>query len=140
MIEKRTGNLVLDDGTILGPTTKRDDFLKTQLGTQSRELVKNPPWCSFKLHKVKIDGKEFAIVIYFHGQDLTMIHLAMSDPKWGTSWNDWSEEKERDREKAHDDWLRKTLGRQRQYPWGEVWSGYDQKSGGSSIRIDYQQE
>jgi hypothetical protein len=54
------------------------------------------------------------------------------------NWANWSEANELARKKLHDDVLANTIGQPPyRYPWGEIQSMYDPRSGGSSISIHY---
>jgi hypothetical protein len=79
---------------------------------------------------------ELLVVLWFHGQRLTMISLMDADPRFGTSWTDQSYEKELARKASHDAWLSRALP-QREVSWGSVWSGYDEKGGFSDIVVKY---
>ena len=69
-------------------------------------------------------------------------YLAMvDDALYGTSWGDWSQEKEQLRARHTEDWLR-TMGHPTgTFAWGEVWAGYDPKaaSGGGGVRYFVEQ-
>jgi hypothetical protein len=71
---------------------------------------------------------------FFYGK-LVHVHLAAIDDAFGTSWDDWSEEKERLRIKKTNEWLEKNDLKAGTYDWGTVSCGYDRKadSGGAEI-------
>jgi hypothetical protein len=68
------------------------------------------------------------------------VDLVATDDRFGTSWDEWSEEKELQRKRFHDSWLNEVLGNERypyDYPWGRVASVYDPKAGFSYVSIKY---
>jgi hypothetical protein len=150
-IDATTGTIALawDGGAdpagamMLGPATQREAFLASPLGARAAPLVKNEPWCSWQVPGLRIGGLPFALGAYFHGAALSSLGFALIDKRFGSSWDDWSEEKERARDAAHKAWLVVQLGPSdapnalRSYPWGSVSAGYDSKGGGSSIWIRY---
>lgn len=74
------------------------------------------------------------VVVYFHGTQLHMIEISAGSPAFGTSWDDWSEEKEVQRKQIHDDLLSEELGPPPyEFPWGSAVSVLDLKNGTSSI-------
>jgi hypothetical protein len=98
----------------------------------------------------EVDGdRNVGVRLLFEGERLEGYRLAILDPRYGTSWDDWSEEKQLAQRDAHDQWLVEMLGpgvRTRApggmelsytFPWGDVWSTYDPRSGGSSIGVRY---
>jgi hypothetical protein len=90
------------------------------------------------LGEQRVSDQPFLVVLYFYGQQLESIDLGYSGAELGSSWEDWSEEREMKRKERHDDWLRmQTEDVSRVYDWGEVLSDYDERSGGSSITIRY---
>ena len=63
----------------------------------------------------------------------------MTRGRWSsTSWDDWSEEVEQERQAAHDAWLQEQFGPPPYtYPWGVIASSHDPRSGSSAITIQY---
>lgn len=138
MINPADGVLTFQEPSVrIGPGLKLREFLDADWA-QGRDLVVNGPW-----HSRKLDGEyrsgslTFFVVLYFQSERLARIDFCASDPKFGTSWADYTEEKERQRQRSHDAWLSECLGDGRSFWWGAVWSGIDQKAGGSSIVISY---
>ena len=131
----KTGELALASGTILSPQLTRSMFLSSPEGIQAKIHVQNEPWCSYR-----VDDHEgpLIIVVFFQGERLESISLYMNDPKFGTSWEDWSEKKELERKQAGDDWLKKNgLKAGKNYGWGSLWSDYSPQDGSSNIVIRY---
>jgi hypothetical protein len=87
--------------------------------------------------------------LLFEHERLDGCRLWICDPRYGTSWDDWSEEKQLALRDAHDSWLVEMLGPgsrfawaggslpEYRFEWGEVWSSYDPRSGSSSIGVRF---
>lgn len=130
-----TGEFLLASGVLLSPHSSRTSFLSSVEGAQAKVLVKNEPWCSFHL---SAGSSPLSVSVYFKGEFLDSIHFSVSGAEYGSSWGDWSEEKEMKRKSANDAWLQKyELTPGQTYSWGSVWSGYDPKGGFSSIVVRY---
>jgi hypothetical protein len=140
MIDRATGTLIFDRPSLeIHPDLTRTAFLASPAFEHAMHWIINEPHHSWRLLDPCIaDGVPLNVVLFFHGEQLTMVELADADPKFGTSWNDWSRDKELARHQAHDDWLTLCLGTQRKFPWGTIWSGYDDRAAGSSIIIRYE--
>ncbi len=88
------------------------------------------------------DSTKILISLRFHSGILDSLSLAVSDADLGSSWSDWSEDKERTRAKRTEDWLADNGYATGSYPWGEIWVGYDPKgaSGGGGIKYNSEQD
>lgn len=141
MIERTTGQIQLpSDGIHVGPSLTREQFLASPLASQCRELVRNEPYCSFALPTIDFGGHPLICSLWFRGSVLQRVEICCAAPEFGTSWSDWSEEREMARKRFHDSLLVSVLGpdwsRQR-FSWGTVDSDYDLKGGFSSIGVTY---
>src|SRR5215475_4542850 len=139
MIDKNTGELFIDSAAVgIGPRFTRKDFVSSILSNDSRALVKNEPYCSFSVGSHEISGLRFLVALSFYGDILEAIELTHDDEESGSSRSDWSEEKELKRKRIHDQWLTSLqLRTSHRHSWGDILSGYDPRSGGSSITIRY---
>jgi len=139
MIDKYTGELFIDSASVgIGPRFTRKDFVSSILSNESRALVNNEPYCSFSVGSHEISGLRFIVSLWFYGDILESIELTYDDEEPGSSRSDWSEVKEFDRKRIHDQWLTSLHGRSsHRYGWGEIRSGYDPRSDSSSITIRY---
>jgi hypothetical protein len=141
MIERSTGQIHFpSDGIRVGPSLTREQFLASPLASQARVLVRNEPHCTFALPTVQFDGHSFAWSLWFEGSSLRRVSIECADAEFGSSWSDWSEERQLALKRFHDSLLQSVLGpdwsRQR-YTWGAVDSGYDPRDGFSSIGVSY---
>jgi hypothetical protein len=132
----KTGELTLESGLVLSPLLTRSVFLSSPNGARAKRIVDNAPWRSFRFEE---NEESLAVIVFFKGETLESVQITVTGPELGTSWENWSEEKELKRKRANDQWLiGKGLVPDKIYSWGTVWSGYDRKDGSSSIIIRYQ--
>ena len=133
-----TGQFELDSGLTLSAALKRSQFLASAEGAASTVFVKNEPWCSFRL---EVTAENVALALFFKAEVLESVQIALTDPKFGTSWADWSQYTEMERKAATDQWLSAHgFSPGKKYGWGSVWSGFDSKGGCSSSIIRYATE
>ena len=137
MIDKDNGEITFDNGFILSRKFTRDEIEKLKFGMKSTLIRNSAPWYVVQLDNIKISGLNFSIVLYFNNNKLIMVDMSISDTKYGTSWDDWTKEKEMDRNRDNKNWLYQYTNGQNEFPWGKIWAGYDEKVGGSSIHIRY---
>lgn len=139
MLDVTTGDLEIEALAIsIGSQFTRQQFMASALSEQASILVQNEPYCSFSAGSYELAGLLLGLSVGFYGEQLETIELFHDAKAFGSSWADWSEEKERQRKQIHDQWLRALTGHASHvYAWGEIWSGFDARSGGSSIVIRY---
>ena len=139
MIDEKSGEIVIESIPLrIGPRLSRAEFLSLPVGKSARIVVKNEPFCSYNIGTHEISSLIFTVTVYFYNELLESVSMSSVIDELGTSWTDWSEQKELKRKEIHDTWLKNLLGRaSSHYKWGEVWSGYDPKAGFSSIEIRY---
>lgn len=68
---------------------------------------------------------------------LERITLTDANPKFGTSWNDWSEKQEHFRAEKIGHWLTGKGYPPGSYSWGAVWASYDVKGGFGSAGVRF---
>lgn len=141
MIDPATGEVRLPSAdVVLGPRLTRESFLASRLAEHARPLVVNEPYCSYVISVPagELGDLSFDLSLQFHGPALMSLGLQALDVRFGTSWSDWTEAKEQDRRRYHDEWL---VGVWRLEPghhaWGWLESGFDPKGGFSSIALRY---
>ena len=139
MLDGTTGDLEIESLSIrIGSQFTRQPFLAAALAEHARVLVQNEPYHTFSVGSYELAGLSLSVSLGFYGEQLETIGLFHDAKALGSSWADWSEEKERQRKQIHDQWLRALTGHASHvYTWGEIWSGFDPKSGSSSIVIQY---
>jgi hypothetical protein len=144
MIDRDTGALVLPDGHV-GRDLTRTAFLASPTGQASRAAPMGTGWTHFDVGEHVLGTRTFGARLSFEGEQLDGYTVWLVDARYGTSWNDASEEKELARRDAHDAWLIELLGTGRRgaepgysFAWGEVWSSYDVRSSSSTIGVRFQ--
>lgn len=115
-------------------------------------------WTEFTLRSARLADQTFIVTWRFNHQSLHAIELVLQQTDDGTSWSDWTEEKERRRKSASEAWVNKTFHTKMvvkpfefegklitpfevlwdtplcaQFPWGEITSFYDSKGGSSGL-------
>ncbi len=138
-IDPATGTLYFERvETRIPPTLTRAAFLASPLGAHATVWVQHEPYCAYRA-AVQLGAEPFVVVLWFRGERLQSISLSMLRGRWSsTSWDDWSEEVEQERQAAHDAWLEAQFGPPPYtYPWGAIASSSDPRSGASAIVIQY---
>ena len=141
MIDPSTGTINFPDKEIIvsGQLT-REQFLSSTLGSQSEVLVRNESYCSFKLPKVNFEGHSYVWSLQFKDSILQSVSITCCDSKFGTSWSDWSEDKQKACKQFHDHLLVSIFGESfssSRFSWGSVESIYDARAGESSVNVIY---
>src|ERR1700754_124914 len=140
MIDTKTGAISVDEvDFVIHPALTREEYLSSPLAG-ARVNGGNEPYGSFSPGALEIMGDSFLLTLNFYGSHLTSVDLFANDKRFGTSWADWSKEKEIQRKRFHESWLGKVLGNDRYpyyYDWGSVESFYDEKGGFSYITVRY---
>lgn len=144
MINIEKGELCLLESDIsINPVLKKSEVYNSRI---YKEYLRNEIdignsfyWFHFKL--ITLLGVEMYIGLCFYGEHLNSVHMAIVSNDFGTSWNDWSKEKELERKKAHDSWLLKNIGNPPYvYNWGTISSVYDNKGAVSKIIINFNKQ
>jgi hypothetical protein len=78
-----------------------------------------------------------AVSLGFHQGVLEQISFSDANSKYGSNWNDWSEEQEQLRAASIGNWLRDRGYPPGTYGWGSVWAAYDQKDASGSAGVRY---
>jgi len=104
-------------------------------GVSSRDMGTGYVW--YRLPLAEIAGRRISMSVCFHEHRLESLSLADVDPEFGTSWDDWSEAKEKARADATKRWLEAVGYPVGDYDWGVVWAGTDPKTGdgGGGVRF-----
>ena len=127
--------LVYPSGVRIHRDMTEDDAASIE-GHGWRDLRNGYVW--YKLPSVVIEGEEIGMSLcFFHGR-LSMVTLAVIDDRFGTSWSDWSEEKERARTAATEGWLDRIGFPVGKYPWGLIFAEFDHRGGGGGGGVRYE--
>ena len=92
----------------------------------------------YRLPTSLMGSQRVAMSLCFFKRQFDSISLAVSEERFGLSWNDWSESKERDRTEATRLWLEEIGYPVGEYSWGRIWAEFDAKggSGGGGVRFN----
>jgi hypothetical protein len=105
---------------------------------ETREVwVKNEPWCSWRITRLKTGSRMFAAVLQFRGEELQSVQLVESDQVGLGDWKDWSEARELENKQRYAELLSRELGFRKSFDWGTASAIYDARSGGSFISVTY---
>ena len=138
-INEDTGCITLPEiGAVISSSLSRSQFLQTAAFAAASVSVRNEPCCSYRLPSIPQPDTELFIVLQFRGEQLLSLNLCHGAARFGTSWAEWSKERELALKAFHERWvvreLRLHLG---DYSWGNISSYYDDKGGFSSITVRY---
>ena len=141
MIDLATGSILLRSSALrLSPSFSRDALARDPIGAAADLRIDDGPRRSyaFELPAGELTPVPVGVHVKFFEQQIDCVELIAHDARFGTSVEDWSKAKEAERKAWHDVWLEDTTGKvDAWYPWGEVVSFYDHKTGYSSIRLRY---
>ncbi len=150
-MDPKTGTLLLPGGSI-GPDLTRSAFLSSPMGAKARCDDKGTLGMSAYLGSQPVDGLVFRVELHFEAEQLRGYSLWLDDPRFGTSWDDYTEDKQLAQRDAHDAWLLSTLGPGKRepsprgpelryvFPWGEVWSTFDARGGSTTIGVRFRRD
>ena len=144
MIDQATGTLLLPK-LPLSATLTCSALLASELGRSATIERTATGWTHLDLGPQVFLDRTFLVRVSFEGERLDGYTLTDADPRFGSSFDDWSSKKELARRDAHDAWLRQELGDgggkgpglSHSRPWGEAWSSYDAAGGAASIGVRF---
>lgn len=97
-------------------------------GSNVREMGMGYTWVDLPL--AEISGLNLSISVCFRDEAVESLSFSVIyADRFGSGWNDWSEEKEQLRAKEIEKWLQKEGYPSGSYDWREVWTGFDSKGG-----------
>ena len=94
-------------------------------------------WTWYRLPPFEDNGVSVAISVGFHIGELRQVTLTDAGAQFGTSWAEWSEQRETQRAESITNWLAQRGLQPGNYNWGSISAGYDTKGGlgSASIRV-----
>lgn len=126
-------------GIKVGPALK-ETVIKEAIDATSEIKVRdmNTGWIWYDLPIVITADKHMRMSLAFFSGVLCEIQLADTNSSlYGSSWNDWSESREKLRAKNTEGWLNELSFSIGSYSWGQIWAGYDAKGGFGHAIIRY---
>lgn len=136
-IDDETGEIALTGGVKIGPSLSKDELLTSSLKDKAEPWGVHEPFYHCRIIAATSDGTPFVFILSFGEGNLYEVSLTYDSAEFGSSWEDWSEERERNRKAKHDEWLRKNGIDFQTYVWGKVDSLFDEQIGASSIVVTY---
>lgn len=128
-------------------------MLAGPLGPRTERTHRNPPWSVHGFRSIRIGAERFSGSLCFREGVLQFVTLATNRPEFGTSWNDFSVEKEKARHRFHTTWLKGLLAGleptestgsfqpcevvEWTFGWGRISSGWDVKNGLAEVAVVY---
>ncbi|MBL8898641.1 MAG: hypothetical protein JNM84_13475, partial [Planctomycetes bacterium] len=136
--ELATGHFLVGAPTLrLGPELTRADFCASSLFAAATDFVVAEPERSWKLAQLVLCGQSFTTILRFRGEHLQRVDLMHDDPRYGSSWDDWTPALELERKAQHEAWLGQLFGAQREFAWGSVAQVQDAHYGTFAIVLRY---
>jgi len=138
-LNEDTGCITLPEiGVAIKSTLSRSEFLQTAAFAGASVSFRNEPWCSYRLPSIPQPDTELLIVLQFHAEHLLSLSLSHAASRFGSSWADWSEERQLVLKAFHERWLARDVSvHLGEYSWGAISSDYDGKGGSSVITVRY---
>lgn len=157
-IDKDNGKIELPNGLVVTAELNKSEFEGSPYFSQAVPYDYGTlPFQWYRLEGGQQDGHVLYINLCFYSEDLVSFHASANfHPGDPPKWEDFSLEIQSQTKLFHDKLLKEILGRPHKklsgsgenyhgldyaveysYKWGKVWSGYDGKSGSSSIIILY---
>lgn len=147
-----SGEIVVNDEIVLGPDLLEEKLIHSAFYRRyfhsNRRLSHGGMWLYF--NNVPLLGRSFFISTYYINNMLKNIELGLSDPSFPTSWEEWTEQEELRRHHMHIQLLKEHLKmkptstqkhpypyQQYDFPWGDIISYYDPRSGSANITFRY---
>ncbi|TLM91784.1 hypothetical protein [Hymenobacter jeollabukensis] len=138
-LDRHTGQLHFSAGVITDTTTPAELPRLLPTATITPYDMGNG-WQQYHV-RLEQDAWRANLVLWLVGRYFVQWQLAFypvdTRPR---TWADWNEAAERQQAQEFHQWLSTQLGPSDgswQFDWGEVWVGYDARSGGSSIGVRY---
>ena len=111
-------------GMIISAQTTEEEAAK--YGQLTRQIENGHNWYSLTLWQEPDIALGLSLCFFY--SKLAFVQLAAVDDKFGTSWDDWSEDKEHLRVNETKAWLERNKLKIGVYDWGTVDCRYDAKS------------
>lgn len=127
-------------GKLIAPKELFGKVQDMALGEKQEFTDMDNGWVWLSERNVQVGGQYFILSFGFFYGVLRMVHMLIGSRPYSLEslgLEDWSEEEQLERARYYHEWLDSQVGPQREFPWGNIWSGYDAQSKGSSIIIRY---
>ena len=129
-------HFILPNGLCIGPTCSKEIIEK--YSKNIRDMNTGYVW--YDIPEQELDGETFVVSLCLHEAILESYTVTLTDDKYGISWDDWTEDKEKQRAKDTGRFLKKIGCSPGKYTWGEVWASFDSKSGQGNGGVRYKKD
>ena len=138
-ISPETGRVHFPDLSLeLAPLMPEAEFIAATSSLNRDNLGANKGWQRYSIRELISNDRRLGLFIIFLNGRLKMASFAYAQKD--ETWDTWSEEGERQREKEYQQELASQLGGKNTFPWGKVGAKLDSKSGGTDIWIEFSDE
>jgi hypothetical protein len=142
-VDLRDGHIQLGEGIVAGPSLSEADFLALALTTTP--LIHNGAHRSYLTPPVILEGRCYRPSLYFSDGKVTFVSLTWDDPSTRAldPWEGYSPAREKEIARADASWVSSVLHgvgsmtATYTFPWGTISSGFDERSGFSSVVVRY---
>jgi hypothetical protein len=132
--DPQNGTIKFSQELTISKSLSKSEFLESPVSTHSTVLVENPPYITYKLPVTN----EISSSLCFNDEKILNFSFSSAKACFGTSWSDWSKENELKRNSENSRILNQLkLSTSTEYTWAKIWSGFDEKSGSSSVVINF---
>ncbi|KAF6563686.1 hypothetical protein G9G63_13220 [Paenibacillus sp. EKM202P] len=155
MNDWESGIIHVDNEHAFYSSLTEDQLLETALYTKYfhsvRKLGNGYIWYYFD--QVPLLHRHFFVSVCFKDTTLIVVEISLQGNEFPTSWDNWSEEGERKRQREHDHLLEQHLSMKpsyrqtKPYPymeyelnWGKISSYFDPRSGNTAIAFKYKDD
>lgn len=134
-LDAATGELSLGDALTIGPALTLEQVAAVAEVDQRHE--RSPGHVELVLSEAGADVR-FRISLHYADGRLQLVGLSLVGAQFGSSWSEWSRQKEKARVAAMRRWLRERWGvEEGHHTWGELRCAYDERTGAGSLSIHY---
>ena len=140
IINKLNGNINIAKNHFISPNKQIKQGIIDLLNPIIRDMKTGFIWYNF----MNIEYKEQLInlsVCCFNNK-VTAANVAPQNKEYikKEGWDNWSKKKEMENLKYYNEWLDSEIGKNRYYSWGQIMAQFDNKSGFSSISVNYEKD
>ena len=135
-IDPATGRVQFPDiGLDLKPLMPQAEFIAATSSLNRDNLGYNSGWQRYSIRQPISNDRKLGMFLIFQDERLRKFSFAYAHKD--ESWDTWTEEGERAREKEYQQELALQLGGKDTFPWGKARVVLDSKSGGIDIWIEF---
>ena len=136
IINIENGDFILNSEIKINGNTHFDEVNELNINKNCNDLGNGYAWIFLK--NFEINQQHFFIDFCFFEKKIKMISFSFFEKfENNLTWDNWSETKELNNQIKFEKWLCESIGKERNFKWGNIVSNYDAKSMTSNIIINY---